>query len=177
MSDFSRDEAVSTTWAASPIVRQVIMDEAREALRARHAMMLGLDQRISQAAAALFAAGAFAISLAFDIDAGLAPLPQLAGVASASFLVGAIHCIVGLRAGEFVFPGSSPSWWSGADFLGQKKDADRAALTWAAGNWEEAIASCDALARKRSAWFNLGLCYGVAGAAGTALVGVGLVFS
>lgn len=175
MNVFSRERAVSTTWAASPNVRQVIIDEARTALQTRHALMVGMDQRIAQMAAALFAAGAFSLTIGYGMEAALTPLPQLAGLAGVAFLVGAIFCVVALRASDFIFPGCSPSWWSAAEFLGES-DADGTALTWAAGNLEAAIEDCDRLVGKRARLFNIGLNYGIGGAVMVLLAGLGLLF-
>lgn len=161
MTSFSRDEALKVYWAASPAVRQVILDEARANISARQAAMIALEQRLAQAGAALFAAAAFSATFAVTFrDASIA-FAFLGGLATIAFTTGAVATLSGMRAGDIIFPGSSISWWSGCEFL-DEVEADQARY-WVAGQLEQVLESYDLVARRRAKHLNCGLMYAAAG--------------
>lgn len=161
MTSFSKDVAMKIHWDASPAIRQVLLTEARTNIQARQSAMIALEQRVSQAGAALFAAAAFAATFAVTFREASFAFSALGGLATIAFTVGAMVSLWGVKAGDIIFPGSSISWWSDCDFLAD--ETNEQADYWVAGQLEQAIESYDKVARLRADHLNLGIKYGIAG--------------
>lgn len=175
MASFSKDVAMRIYWDASPAIRQVILDEARTNIRARQAAMIALEQRISQAGAALFAAAAFSATFAVTFREASFAFSALGGLATIAFTVGAMVSLLGVKAGDIIFPGSSISWWSNCAFL-EDEQSDQAEY-WVVGQLEQAIESYDKVARLRADHLNLGVKYGIAGGLFIAFAGFLAMFA
>lgn len=175
MSDFSKKDALETYWAASPAIRQVIMNEARANAEARQVAMIALEQRVAQASAALFAAAAFSATFALTFRDTEGPFPALGGLATIAFVVGSLTSLWGMRAGDIIFAGTSPSWWRTCSFLSDR-DSEKADH-WMAGHLEDVIESYDKIAIRRARCLNLASAYGAFGGAMIGLAGFLAMFA
>lgn len=175
MVEFSNDEARRVYWAASPAIRQVILNEARTNAAVRQTAMIALEQRVAQTSAALFAAAAFSATFAVtfrDVDGAFS---FLGGLATIAFMVGGLLGLWGMRAGDISFAGTSPSWWKDCEFLKDKKSDN--ADCWMAGHLEAVIQSYDSVARKRADYLNLAASFGAAGGFILGVIGLLSIFA
>jgi len=142
---------------ASLPARKAILEQSDKQIQAVMALLVGLDQRLTQMASFMLAAAAVSAGFAYQVR----DLAFLAGIASTAFAIAGAICFHGMSARSIILPGLRPSAWTNSGELSELSEED--VCYQIAGLNEDIISTLIEVKMQKAAAVNLSLRYGIAG--------------